>query len=467
MNKKKIFRIIFPYFHFTILFTILSLLFTSVPVYAAKAPKVQAHAYVIMDASTGKILLSKHPQKKIYPASTAKLMTALVVLDKWSPAKSIKITPRMVRQFPPSASKIGLVAGNSYTISDLLHMLLLPSAGDAAIVLAIATSGSDTAFAKEMNKKAQKLNMRHTSFDNSIGLDIGDDYYNTYGTAKDLTILARYAMSTPTIRSIVSKASYRVPKTRHTKSFRILNTNQFLSEFSYNKKLYQMIGGKTGTTQAAGSVLITTAKDAYGHEIICAFFGNKGKEEMYKDIRSLLNYTFRQGKKGKLNYKKGFWDIRYRKSAACIHKYYNLDKIPIAEQFYPEKKPNQSTLLSMIKDITSIDFQAVKPDKKMNLLDFAYIYSLKYPGIYYSDPDALVVTNGAINALLISENDMEQVNKKIAQSDTCTLEEKIALAVLLKKNVLPASLEKNIHTIFTKEQAVLLADQLIKTKHLP
>ena len=348
MKKRNTKYLHLPCHIFFILLLIFSLFFSSTPIQAAACPKVHAHAYVIMDANTGKVLLSKQSKKKIYPASTVKLMTALVVLDKYKTTKKIKITKRMVKQFPSSASKVGLVAGNSYTVSDLLHMLLLPSAGDAAIVLAIATHGSHTSFARAMNQKASTLNMKHSSFDNAIGLDIGDDYYNTYGTAADFAILARYAMSVPAIRSIVTKASYIVPKSKYSKAFRIVNTNQFLSEFSYNQKLYQMIGGKTGTTKAAGSVLITTAKDQYGHEIICAFFGNDDREQMYKDIRKLLNYTFKQGKAGKLKYKKGFWDTRYRLNGPLVHKYYNQGKLPVTQRFYPEKKEKQATLLSKI-----------------------------------------------------------------------------------------------------------------------
>ena len=270
-------------------------------VQAKDKPAVSAHAYVVMDANSGKVLYSQNPDKKIYPASTVKLMTALVVLDHCSLSEKVNITKKMLKQVPAGTSNAGLKAGTTYTVSDLLHMLLLPSAADAAVCLSVKSCGSTRKFVSNMNKKAKELGLTHSSFDNPIGLDIGDDYYKTYTNARDFAKLGRYAMSNKTIRSIVNKPSYRVPKSKKQKSFVIHNTNAFLSTVAYPKNLYTIIGTKTGTTQAAGSVLIATATDDNGHEVICAFFGNQTRDQMYDDIKKLLRFTFVQAKNNKIS----------------------------------------------------------------------------------------------------------------------------------------------------------------------
>lgn len=262
--------------------------------------KVKAHAYVVMDGYSGKTIYSKGASKKIYPASTAKLMTAMVVLDKVKVTKKIKFTKTMGKYWRNDVSTLNLKVGAKYKVKDYLHMLLIWSDADSALALAKGSYGSMNNFVKAMNKKAKELGMTHTKFDNPVGLDKGNGYYNTYTTANDFSILAKCAMDNATIQSIVKKASYKVPKTNKSKSFRIYNTNGFLSNVSYDKSLYNVIGTKTGTTKAAGHVLITTAIDNNGHEVICLFYGNSTTARMYQDIKKLLDYTFKQSKKGNI-----------------------------------------------------------------------------------------------------------------------------------------------------------------------
>lgn len=425
----------------------------AVPVQAASAPSVHAHAYVIMDANTGKTLFSKNALHKIYPASTVKLMTALVVLDKCKTTKKIKVTPKMLKQVPSSAAVVGLKTGSSYSVSSLLHMLLLPSAADAAIVLACGTYGNTASFVKAMNKKAKALSLPYTVLDNPIGLDIGDNYNKTYTTASDFAILARHAMANSTIRSIVAKSSYRVPKSGKVKAFTIYNTNKFLGKVSYNTSLYQIIGGKTGTTKAAGSVLITTAKDKNGHELICAFFGNSSNSQMYTDIRKLLNYTFKQGKAGNLAYKKGFWDTRYRKTETLIRKYYNKGCFSVSDRFYPTKKASQKNLLSMINKISGSKLKPKNSNATLSVLDFSCIL---YNQTTASNTEDTTASDQA-------EEQIDLLKKKCntyKNSASCSQDELKALAYVIDKKILPSSITKNVNTIITKEQAVQIADAM-------
>jgi D-alanyl-D-alanine carboxypeptidase len=447
-----------------ILSCILSILQPANQAKAAKKPVVYAHAYVIMDANSGKILFSQNATKKIYPASTVKLMTALVTLDHLKINKKVKVTKKALKTIPRSASKVGLRSGSVYTVDALLHMLLLPSAADAAAVLAKASCGSQKSFISEMNKKAKQLGLSHTSFDNPIGLDIGDHYYRTYTTAKEFTAIARFASCNPTIRSIISTAYYRVPKAKGKASFVIRNTNSFLTSFSYNHKLYQMIGGKTGTTRAAGAVLITSAKDTKGHEIICAFFGNRGRAQSNKDIKKLLDYTFKQGKQGKLDWTKGYWDVRYRDSNDIIQKYYNKGLLPVSNQFYPTKKASQESLIDMLNTLTNASYQAIDADKKMSLLTLAHI--LYDDPLSEPTPTETTEPNDSHdeNTYTSNSDDTTDENRVLCSSyidyATMTDEDCAVLASMIKNHLIPASLgKKGAHNI-TKEELVLIADLL-------
>lgn len=266
----------------------------------SKLPTVSAYGYVVMDAKSGKIIYSRNQSKKVYPASTAKLMTALVSLDEVKTIYKITAEKRVLNRVASDAATIGIKDREKISLNELLHMLLISSAADAADTIAVGTSGSKKAFIKKMNAKAKKLGMKNTSFDNPIGLDIGNNYNKTYSTPRDMAILARYVMKNKVIRKIVGKATYKTRATNKSKSRYLKNTNLFYSSASYSKKLYKVIGTKTGTTAAAGHVLITTAKDAKGHEVICAFFGNSTAQKMYKDIRNLLDYTFQQQNAGSI-----------------------------------------------------------------------------------------------------------------------------------------------------------------------
>ena len=172
-------------------------------------------------------------------------------------------------------------------------MLLISSAADAADTIAEAISGSTSKFIEQMNNKAKLLGMNNTKFDNTIGLDIGNKYYNTYSTSNDIAKLTNVVMKNTTIRNIVCKPSYTIKKFNNKGSKTINNTNRFLRGQWYPKDLYTIIGTKTGTTNAAGYALSATAIDKNGREIICSFFGNATRNKMYENIQALLTYTYK------------------------------------------------------------------------------------------------------------------------------------------------------------------------------
>ena len=280
-------------FLLTFILLLFSIIKSPLKIYAASyAPSVSSHAYVIMDSKSGEILYSKDPYKKIYPASTAKMMTALLAVENCNLSTKITIKESVLSNINPEATQLGLKAGSTYTLEELLHILLLYSGADAADTIAVEIAGSVDKFSEMMTKRAKSIGLSNTNFDNAIGLDFGG-FNNTYSTANDIAKLTKYVMNNKTIRNIVGKSSYTIKSFNNGGSKTIKNTNKFLNDQWYPKDLYKIIGTKTGTTDKAGYVLSTTAIDSKGREIICAFFGNSTRSKMYSDIESLLTFTYK------------------------------------------------------------------------------------------------------------------------------------------------------------------------------
>lgn len=281
---------------FTLIIAFLTGLMPVSDAQAAKKPKTIAHAYYMIDANSGKKILSSHANKKIYPASTVKLLTALTIMDYADLNQKIKFTKKLKKQVPPDASAIHLRTGREYTVRQYLNMLLIASDACSAIALANGTAGGTKQFVEWMNDKARELGMTHSHFDNPAGLDKGSGYGKTYTTASDFIKASKAAMEDPVIRRIVAKHKYKVQPVGVKKSFVIKNTNAFYSTYKklVKNKKYKIIGSKTGTTKAAGNCLVATAVDQKDNMVICAFYGKGGYERLYRDIRKLFDYAFKR-----------------------------------------------------------------------------------------------------------------------------------------------------------------------------
>ena len=155
---------------------LLSIMLAAMPSVGAKAaakPKTMAHAYYVMDAKSGEKILSDRANKKIYPASTVKLLTALTVLDYADVNQTIKFTRKLQKKIPSDASALNLKTGRRYTVKQYLNMLLIVSDAGSALALAEGTAGNVETFVEYMNDKAEELGMKHSHFDNPVGLDKG------------------------------------------------------------------------------------------------------------------------------------------------------------------------------------------------------------------------------------------------------------------------------------------------------
>lgn len=336
---------------------LLLLLFIALPLQGqakVKAPKKQCHAYVVMDAGSGEVLFGQDANKKIYPASTAKLMTAIVCVEKGNVNSVIKTKADVVYHTTPGTYSLGIGAGVKYTFKDLLHMSLMSSAADATDSLAVGVFGSKKACVEAMNEKCKELGLKKTHFDNPVGSDIGAGYNETYASAKEMAEICRYAMAIPMIRSAVSKAHYSTQRG----GMYVNTTNWFLKGMAYyDHDAYKIIGSKSGTTNAAGHVFIATATDNEGHELICAYFGNVSKESTFASIRSLFDYTFKNYKKGKITLTPSNYDVRSSKKYGAVYsEYSSLHCYSMQKDglFAPNKAITRKQLGTMLGGIDSL-----------------------------------------------------------------------------------------------------------------
>ena len=205
----------------------------------AEAVQLSAAAAILMDADSGEILFEKDAGRCMRIASTTKIMTALVALERAKLTDTITVTASHMVE----GSSMYLKPGETVTVEELLNGLMLCSGNDAALALADCCGGLD-AFVQAMNEKAAALGMKDTSFANPNGLD--DE--NHYSTAQDMAVLAAYAAEDPTFRRICST------KTATVGGRSMTNHNKLL------RQIEGCIGMKTGYTKAAGRTLVSCAE---------------------------------------------------------------------------------------------------------------------------------------------------------------------------------------------------------------
>jgi D-alanyl-D-alanine carboxypeptidase (penicillin-binding protein 5/6) len=214
----------------------LSVIFLSTNLYAKEVIHITAHSAVLMNAWNKKVLYSKNPHVKLAPASTTKIMTALVVMDRSSLDKKV-IVPKSATWMPPS--RVDIKKGEVYTTEDLLKAALLNSGNDATVALAVSVAGSEKEFTNMMNEMARKLGCRNTNFKTSNGLPAK----NQYTTAYDLALIVREAMKNEKLAEILETKREEITELNTGRKIKLKNHNKSLwKESSYT------ILGKTGYT---------------------------------------------------------------------------------------------------------------------------------------------------------------------------------------------------------------------------
>ncbi|WP_410506354.1 D-alanyl-D-alanine carboxypeptidase family protein [Haloimpatiens sp. FM7315] len=248
-----------------------------------KPPEVSADGAILMDAKSLQILYSKNIDTSYPPASTTKIMTALLTFEKCNLDDLVTVGKN-----PPLAdgSKIYIHVGEKLTVEQLLHGLLLSSANDCAETLAEYMAGSKENFAKMMNQRAKELGCTNTNFVNPSGL-----YNKEHKTsAKDLALIMNELVKHEEYIKIAKTSSYKIPKTNKMSEERPLwNGNRLIQSCSgYYYKYCE--GGKTGyTVQSLHSYVASAKKD--GHRLIVALV-HDGHKTFFKDAPLLFNYGF-------------------------------------------------------------------------------------------------------------------------------------------------------------------------------
>lgn len=237
-------------------------------------PVVSAQSAVAIDLNSGVTLYEKDPNKKLLPASTTKIMTALVALDTYQTDRVLKVgNVNVVGQ------KMGLVRGEEIMFIDLLKGLLIFSANDAAEVLATSHPAGRDVFIGLMNKKAQDLGLRDTHFENPTGLDGNGGQYST---TRDLVILSKQAIKNDLFRDIVSTKIEVVKSVDGRFTHRLVNTNKLLDQ---NNGVY---GIKTGWTENARENLVVFVEKE-GRSIMIAVLGSSDR---FGETKELIDWVF-------------------------------------------------------------------------------------------------------------------------------------------------------------------------------
>ena len=261
----------------------------------SKDYKPDAKAAFVYDRATDTVLYAYNPDQRIYPASTTKILTALLALEMGKLTDKVTITKDMLAQVPNDAAVAGLRSGEKVTLEQLLYCLLVPSGNDAAVAIAIKIGGSIEGFAKLMNKRAQELGCSGTNFTSPHGLP--DE--NHYTTARDMARIFLACLENKTFVKVISTSKYKMAATNKADKRTLTNTNRLIVN-SKPKELYdqRVVGGKTGYTKAAGRCLITLSRDK-GMELVTLVFGAPLWTEQWDGIYSncvenkeLLSYVY-------------------------------------------------------------------------------------------------------------------------------------------------------------------------------
>lgn len=247
----------------------------------ASPPEISAENAILIDADTGRVLYEKNADEKAYPASTTKIMTSLIAIEKLEELKS----PLDQEVLIPSdaagieGSSIYLEAGEKVRIIDLIYGAMLRSGNDAATALAIIIGGSEEEFVRLMNERASEMGLEDTNFTNPTGLF--DE--NHYTTARDLATISKISIKNGTFREVSASKEYKAER----------DADKYNYFYNKNKTVHQYDGGngiKIGYTEKSGRTLVASA-EREGKTLICVVLEAPC---WFDDAYALLDYGFSQ-----------------------------------------------------------------------------------------------------------------------------------------------------------------------------
>ncbi|OOM72935.1 D-alanyl-D-alanine carboxypeptidase family protein [Clostridium sp. BL-8] len=258
---------------------------TSISAYAETSPpQINAQGSVLIDASTGEVLFGKNEETTFEPASTTKVITALITLEKCSLDDEVTVQEDYTKV---GGTGIGLLKGDVLTVRDLLFGLLLDSDNDCANALADHISGNVDEFSKLMNAKAKELGALHTNFKNPSGMP--DPEHIT--TPHDLALFLRAAINNKEYMEISQTPSHTITlKNDSSKTFTVNNKNYLINKNS--RYYYQFaITGKNGYTTKANQTYVAAAEKD-GHILIASFLNALDKDKNFQDMKDVFDYGF-------------------------------------------------------------------------------------------------------------------------------------------------------------------------------
>ena len=246
----------------------------SFPAFASTDPNSSAAAALIMDAATGEVLYEKNAHIPLPMASTTKVMTGLLGVERLRPHEVIRISAYAASMSP---SKLYLRPGELVRADDLLQAILLKSANDASAALAEKISGSEAAFAELMTRRARELGAQNTRFENASGLPADDHYSTVY----DLAVILRYAMQRHDFAEIMQMRTASI-ESLTGRSWTVRNHNRLLWTFP------GALGGKTGWTRASRHCYVGMVEHN-GRTLIVSVLASS---RLWNDVNDLVLYGF-------------------------------------------------------------------------------------------------------------------------------------------------------------------------------
>lgn len=249
-------------------------------------PLINAQAAGLFSMDDQKVLFQKHVFDRMHPASITKVMTALIAVKYGDLEEKVTVGEEVVIQ-EAGASMCNIKAGETLSLEQLLYGLMLPSGNDAGAAIAVHMGGSIDGFSKLMNDEARKLGATDTHFNNPHGLT--EETHLT--TAYDLYLILNEALKYPAFRDIISTAEYTVnylDSDGNAKQQIWNSSNKYLSGTEPTPDGLHVIGGKTGTTNAAGYCLILVSEDEMGQEYISVVLKAGSRSDLYNNMTNII-----------------------------------------------------------------------------------------------------------------------------------------------------------------------------------
>lgn len=362
-------------------------------------PQITANSYMLFDQETGNILAESNINDMVYPASTTKILSAIVILENAELDEIVTVTEDAYWNIIVGSSSAGIVEGEQMTVENMLYCMMLASANEAANALAIHVAGSIENFVGMMNLKAVQLGAYDSNFVNPNGLH--DD--NHYTTAHDMAIITKYALKNETFAQIVKTAQKTIPATNMNEEKKVYTTN-YLIYRKTDPRYYQYANGiKTGTTTPAGNCLISQA-EKNDMKLIALIFGceksqDTGENMVFYKMQELFDWGF---------------DNHY--TQLLVGQLEPMITVPVrlsAQNDYISLKT-----ASDVSGLVPIDYDASKLELKYDvpeIVDAPIVVEEKlgtvqvsYDGVYYGTIDLLAVNDVELSQVLYYVDVLEQ-----------------------------------------------------------